>query len=116
MKRFLSILLVTIVLISFVGCAKLVKTECETVDVKIVDSYHRSAWVQTISAGKVHTTVAHPAIYRIYVEYNGVEYTVSGSETYRAYKDRVGEVISATLEINTYDDGTTKHDIISLGG
>ena len=115
MKRFPSILLIAVILIYLVGCAKIIDTKRETVEVKIVDSYHRSAWVQTISTGKVTTTVPHPEIYRIYVEYDGVEYTVSGSDTYRAYKDKIGETVSATLEINTYDNGTTKKIIVSLG-
>lgn len=115
MKRFLCILFIVTILVSLVGCAKLVKTECETVEVKIVDSYHRSAWVQTIVAGKVVTAVSHPAVYRIYVECDGVEYTVSGSDTYNEYKDRIGDIVSATLKINTYDDGTIRRDIVSIG-
>jgi hypothetical protein len=100
---------------SFAGCAELINTEHKTVNVRIVDAYHRSAWAQPMMAGKVMTMITHPAVYRIDVEYEGVEYSVSGSDTYNAYKDLVGETVPAILEIRTYDDGTVKYDIISLG-
>ena len=115
MKRFLSCLLILTILVSLVGCAKLIKTEYTRVDVEIVDSYHRSAWIQPIWNGKTMMMIPHPATYRIDVEYNDVEYSIHGSEIYEVYKDRIGEVVSGTLEISTYDDGTIKYDIVSLG-
>lgn len=115
MKRLLAIMLFVVVIITMVGCAKLVKTEETTVEVTIVDSYHRAAWSQPMMAGKVMTVIHHPAQYRIDVVYNDVEYSISGSTTYHTYKDMVGETVSATLETRTFDDGTVKYDIISLG-
>lgn len=115
MKRLLSILLITVILVSLAGCAKLVKTEYETVEVKVVDSYHESAFIQTIPCGKSVTTITYPAVYRITVEYEDVEYTIGGSDIYHAYKDKIGETVSATLEISTYDDGTIKRSIATLG-
>ena len=99
---------------SLVGCAKLINTEYENVEVNIVDEYHRGMYVTPIRAGKVTTMVTHPAVYRITVEYNGVEYTISGSDTYNKYKEKVGQIAIGTLEISTYDDGTVKYDIIAL--
>ena len=64
--------------------------------------------------GKTTTMITHPAVYRITVEYNGVEYTISGSDTYNKYKEKVGKTTIGTLEIRTYDDGTVKYDIIAL--
>lgn len=96
------------------GCAKCINTEYENVEVNIVDEYHRGMYVTPISAGKVTTMVTHPAVYKITVEYNGVKYTISGSDTYNKYKDMVGQTTTGTLEIKTYDDGSIRYDITSL--
>ena len=58
--------------------------------------------------------ITHPAVNRITVEYNGIEYSVNGRETYEKYQDKVGEYTNAVLETHTYDDGTVKYDILSL--
>ena len=64
--------------------------------------------------GKVTTMQTHPAVNRITVEYNGIEYSVNGRDTYEKYQDKVGEYTNAVLETRTYDDGTVKYDILSL--
>lgn len=114
MKRIIGVLVMVCLVFSLVGCAKLVNTEYQEVEVKIVDSYHRGMWMQPVRAGKVTTYITHSAVYKITVEYNGVEYSVSGSDTYRKYKGRIGSMTTGTLEINTYDDGTVKYDITKL--
>lgn len=43
-----------------------------------------------------------------------VEYTISGSDTYNKYKEKVGQIAIGALEIRTYDDGTVKYDITAL--
>jgi hypothetical protein len=67
-----------------------------------------------INTGKTIVMVTHPAIWRITVEYNGVEYTVGGSDTYEKYEDKIGQTTIGELEIKTYDDGTVEYDIVSL--
>lgn len=99
---------------SLVGCAKLISTEYENVEVNIVDEYHRGGYVTPIRVGKVTTTVIHPAVYKIMVEYKGIEYTISGSDTYNKYKEKVGQTTTGTLEIRTYDDGSVKYNITAL--
>ena len=99
---------------SLAGCAKLINTEYENVEVNIVDKYHRGMYMTPIRTGKVTTMVTHPAVYRITVEYKGVEYTISGSDTYNKYKGKVGQTATGTLEIRTYDDGTVRYDITEL--
>lgn len=99
---------------SLIGCAKCINTELRTVEVEIVEEYHRGLYVTSMRVGKVTTMQTHPAIYRITVEYNNVEYTINGKETYDKYKDKIGEYANATLEIRTYDDGTVKYNILSL--
>ena len=113
-NRILALLLLVVLIFSFVGCAKCIDTKYENVEVTIVDKYHRGAWTQPIRSGKVTTYVTHPAVWHITVEYNGVEYTVSGSDTYHKYENKIGQTTIAKLEIKTYDDGTVKYDIVSL--
>lgn len=115
MKKLIFGLLIIAIMISTVGCAELINTEYKTVDVKIVDSYHKGAWSQPIISGKAITFIHHPAKYTIDVEYNDVKYSIHGSDTYYTYKDKVGEIVPGTLRIRTYDDGSTKYDITALG-
>ena len=113
-NRILVLLLLAMFLFGLVGCAKCISTEYENVEVTVVDEYHRGMWIQPIRTGKVTTHVVHPAIWRITVEYNGVEYTVNGNDTYNKYKDKIGQTTIGKLEIKTYDDGTVEYDIVSL--
>lgn len=109
MKKTLTILLTMLILtFSLVGCAKCISTETSTVQVKITDEYHRGV---RFSAA---TKTTRPAVYRITVEYDGVEYDISGSDTYNKYSDKVGEYTSGTLQTKKYDDGSVKYDIIEL--
>ena len=58
--------------------------------------------------------IYYPAIYRITVEYDGTEYTISGRDIYEKYSERVGEFAVGCLRVRDYDDGTTEYDIIGL--
>ena len=113
-KKFITIMTIVFLMFSLVGCAKLISTEYENVEVNIVDEYHRGMYVTPIRVGKVTTTVIHPAIYEITVEYKGIKYTISGSDTYNKYKEKVGQTTTGILEIRTYDDGSVKYDITAL--
>ena len=113
-KRILTFLVFMIMIFSLTGCAKLVNKECKNVEVNIVDEYHRGMYMTPVFNGKTTAMITHPAVYRITVEYNGVEYTISGSDTYNKYKEKVGQTATGTLEIRTYDDGTVKYDITAL--
>jgi hypothetical protein len=96
------------------GCAKLLSEEYSTVSVIVVDEHYTPVRIVPVVAGKVRTFVTHPARYLIDVEYNGIEYSISGRDTYSRYKDRIGETTNAQLRTRTYDDETVKYDIISL--
>lgn len=113
-NRMLILLLLVLLIFSLVGCAKCISTEYESVEVVIVDKYHRAMWIQPIRAGNVTTFITHPAVWRITVEYNGVKYYVNGNDTYHKYEDKIGQTTIGELEIKTYDDGTIKYDILSL--
>ena len=114
MKKAIVFLLIVISTLTLVGCAKCINTEYENVEVNIIDEYHRGMYVTPMIVGKVTTIRNHPAVYQITVEYNGVEYTISGSDIYNKYKEKVGQTAIGTLEIRTYDDGSIRYDIVSL--
>lgn len=90
--------------------AKCITTEYQKVEVQIVDEYHQVPIA--ISTGK--TTMCMPPVYDIKVEYHGAEYTVSGSDTYYKYKDKVGEKAKGILEIRVYEDLSEKYNIVDL--
>ena len=113
-KKFITIMTIVFLIFSLGGCAKLINTEYKNVEVNIVDEYHRGRYVTPMRIGKVTTTVTHPAIYEITVEYKGIKYTISGSDTYNKYKEKVGQTTTGILEIRTYDDGSVKYDITAL--
>jgi hypothetical protein len=115
-KKTLTILLaMLIVIFSLVGCAKCISTEISTVQVKITDEYHRTAYTTMHYSPATKTMLPqHPAVYRITVEYDGVEYDISGSDTYNKYSDKIGEYTNGTLQTKKYDDGSVRYDIIEL--
>ena len=102
------------IMFSTVGCAELISTEYQNVEVTIIDKYYQPMWMQPIRTGKVTTFITHPSIYRITVKYDDSKYTISGRETYNRYKDRIGQTALGTLEIRTYDDGSVRCDISKL--
>lgn len=101
-------------LLSLVGCAKCIGVEGATVEVKVVDERYTSEYVTFMYINKTMFPQTHPAVYRITVEYNGIEYSISGRETYEKYKNSIGEYVNGILETKTYDDGTVRYDILSL--
>jgi hypothetical protein len=113
-NRIFALLLLTTIVISIVGCAKCISIEHQQVEVTIVDEYHRGAWLQPIIINGKTSFINHPAVWQIIVEYNGINHTISGSDTYNKYKDKIGQTAIGELEIRTYDDGTVKYYIVSL--
>lgn len=98
------------------GCAKCINTMESSVQVKVVDSYYQPAYNTMIMNPALHivTTVPHPAIYRITVEYDECEYDIETSSAYKKYHKKIGEYVNATLETSKHDDSTVRYDIISL--
>lgn len=117
MRKYLCVLLILLTfMLALVGCAKCISTETSTVQVKVTDKYHRAAYttMRYNPATKTMLPQSHPAVHRITVEYHGVEYSISGSDTYRKYSTKIGEYVNGTLETKKYDDGAIKYRIISL--
>lgn len=110
----LTLLLVFIFILT--GCAKCISVETSTVQVKITDEYHRAAYttMHYNPATKTMMPQSHPAVYRITVEYDGVEYNFYDSDTYNKYSNQIGEYANATLETKKYDDDTVRYNIIDL--
>mgnify|MGYP003301059872 CR=1 FL=1 len=115
MRKIIPLIIAISFVCSFIGCAKLISEEYSTVSVVITDSYHRPAYSCPIVVGKIRSVIMRPAVYRITVEYNDCNYTISGSTAYYQYKDKIGKIVNAKLRTRTYDDGMIKCDIVSLG-
>lgn len=115
MKKILIILLAMLILtFSLTGCAKCISTETSTVQVQITGEYHKAMYITPVFNEKTTTMITHPAVYRITVEYNGVEYDISGSDTYNKYSDKIGEYTNGTLQTKKYDGGTVRYNIVEL--
>lgn len=110
MKILASTILPAMLILTFslAGCAKCISTETSAVQVKIADEYRRGARYNAA------TKTMRPSVHRITVEYDGVEYDISGSDTYYKYSDKVGEYTNGILQIKKYDDGSVKYDIVEL--
>ena len=113
-KKIILLITLASMMLTMLGCAELVSCETETIEVTIVDSYHRSAWLQPVRAGKVTTFITHPATYSITFEYEDRTYSISGQDVYEKYKNKIGQTTTATLEIKTYDNGKVYTDIVGL--
>lgn len=116
MKLIIFVIIVICSLILFTGCTELIRTEYRDIEVSIVDKCHTPSYpiVEYNVALKLPITKIIPEVYEIIVEYNGVEYTIYGSETYDKYKNMVGQKTMAILEICTYDDGSIEYNITEL--
>ena len=113
MKKILILMTLT-TLVLLTSCAKLINTEYKEVEVKITDTYYRAPYTTPIRVGKTTTYVHHPSAYYVYVEYEGIEYTLGGIGIYNEYKSKVGQIVQGKLEINTYDNDTIKYDILEI--
>ena len=113
MKK-ISLVMIICLSILLTGCAELISTEYESVEVNVVDTHHSGMWLQPVKAGKVTTFITHPATYKVTVEYNNVKYTIDDQSTYNRYKGKIGQVTVGALETRTYDDGTVKYNITEL--
>ena len=115
MKLMLAVIFATVIIsMTLTGCKKCVSTEYKHVPVKIVDAESRSAYSYPVRVGKTTSIRVVPASYNTVVEYDSVEYSLSSSETYYKYRDKIGKTAKGKLETKYYDDGSTKVRIVSL--
>lgn len=111
MKKITSILLITVLLLCFVGCAELINTETQEVEATVTDVYYKGAWVQMISTGKTTTWITHPAKYNVTFEYENVTLTVNNKELYDYYKDKIGVAVKCNLITEYYDDDSVRQKL-----
>lgn len=109
-----AIFAAVIISMTLTGCKKCVSTEYKHVPVKIIDAESRSAYSYPVRVGKTTSIRVVPASYNTVVEYDSVEYSLSSSETYYKYRDKIGKTAKGKLETKRYDDGSTKVRIVSL--
>lgn len=108
------IFMAIIVSMTLTGCKKCVSTEYKHVPVKIIDAESRSAYSYPVRVGKTTSIRVVPASYNTVVEYDSMEYSLSSSETYYKYRDKIGKIAKGKLETKRYDDGSAKVRIVSL--
>lgn len=100
MKKILYALLLTILMVTLVGCAKIVNTETRAVKATIIDIDRDPPR----NIGKTHRA----ADYDIFLKYEDIETWIDISRTeYNKYKDMVGATIDANLIVDYYDDDST---------
>lgn len=94
----------------------LIATETKQVKVAVIDSEFRKPYNTTSfnPATKTAMVTAHPARYRVTVQYDVFTYDITDKASYEKYGYDIGGEADATLEIKKYSDGTVKHDIVSL--
>ena len=109
-----AIFAAVIISTTLTGCKKCVSTEYEYVPVKIMDAESRSAYSYPVRVGKTTSIRVVPASYNTVVEYDSMEYSLSSSETYYKYRDKIGKTAKGKLETKRYDDGSAKVRIVSL--
>lgn len=115
MKLMLVVIFAAVIMsMTLTGCKKCVSTEYEYVPVKITDAERRAGYTYPVRVGKVTSFRHVPASYRTTVEYDSVEYSLSGSKTYYKYREKIGEIAKGKLETKRYDDGSAKVRIVSL--
>ena len=106
MKRVIIFLLIAVMICClFASCAQPISEEKEEVDAVITDVRSRLKWV-----GKTPVRDRD-----IYFEYDGIigNWDVSAS-TYEKYKDKEGDTIRCYLITYTYEDGSTKMELIAV--
>lgn len=115
MKRttiLLAMALILIILLS--GCAECISTEYEDIEVVIVDTYHQPYYITSTYIGGKLSFTHHPSVYRTYIECKYGEFTLSDSDTYYTFRDKIGETAVGVLETKTYDDGDVFRRITSI--
>lgn len=101
--RIATLVIVAVLLVAlFMGVCRVAAgffvatTESEDVEVEIIDAQYSSGIALYLQSDK----------HRIVVSYNEDRYTIHGEDIYYAYKDRVGETVSATFTTYTYKNGS----------
>jgi hypothetical protein len=114
MRKIIKLFLPVLILCLLAGCSKLISTEYKDVEVKIIDCYHEDSYTTYVPYNKSFIPVVYFEVNKVTVSYNNNQYVIKGEEVYYKYKDKIGETVTGTLEIENYEDGTKKFNIVSL--
>lgn len=107
-------MLVLILTFCVTGCKKIVNVKYKEVNVTIEKADYDPPRVTYIHSGKTNIPISRSASYEVIVSYNGKQYCIDNSATYKKYKDKVGETVTGTLEETWLEDGTVRYDITKL--
>ncbi len=117
-NKIIIICMVIIITITSVGCAKVISTEHKTVQVKITDLYYKPEEVvknvTNINGKKKTNYTTKRAEYKVTVEYNVTKYNFKDKKYYYKAENKESQNINGMLEIKTYDDKTSKEEIIDI--
>ena len=86
----------------------------KAVTVTIIDVYHKDEYTVLHNAGNVLVPITHEEECVVYVKYNQEEYQINGKEDYEYCKSRIGEQVDAIKRIYSYQDDSSKEDIIDI--
>lgn len=112
LKDMVSVTVFVAVILSLVMCVGCSRVEYKSVEAAVASKYYEPARVYS---SYENICTLRPARYEITVDYNGREYVLNDSDTYNAYKCKIGETVTARLATWEDADGTIKYDIVSLG-
>ncbi len=102
------IFVLTFFIVTFLAsCAKITKEEDIDVKATIIGTYHRPSCVIPIRSGDITTFITQPAVYKVTVEYEGIEYKISDRNFYEECKDKIGETVKVVCHKIYYDNGDT---------
>ena len=113
----MSVVLVPVLfIIMLFSIDSLITTEYETVKVEIVEANHTPTRSYPMMVGKSVVMHTDPEKYEVVVNYEGKNYAIDDESTYELYKDKIGEIVDATLEIRRHENGKVWYDIVALKG
>ena len=114
-KKILSVILL-VLLFSLAGCKKVVSTNELRVNAFVENVYHKNAtvYLQYNAATETYQTITDPEINRVSVRYNGKTHYINNESAFMFCKNKVGWDVPCILEVKTYDDGTTKEEIVAV--
>ena len=107
-KKFYSLVLLIVSLLTLCGCTKVVSSSSENVNATIVSTHHKGMWLQPVLAGKVTTFINHPEKNEVTVQYNDIVMTFNDKEFYNKCVGHDGEKVECILVTVKYDNDTEK--------
>lgn len=108
MRRILGLILLIAVVVSLIGCAKIIDTQTETVEATIVETRFYAGYYTPIKSGNTTIMQWHAPRYYTTLRYNDITEDIYGSELYSICHGKDGDTIQCSLITETYDDGTVK--------